>query len=369
MMQRVTRRSVIAQAFAAGAGATVFSSVELNDVADAEPAADPAAGYDPGYLAGTVVSRKRAGGFVVRVADGSKEMIRVANPSVVWKKGTQGQFALEPGDNVRARGSRGAGGTLAVTDAWVDIHSFQAKVLSAERSRFAVELSRWPGRQLPIGIQANSQVGEQGGGIVRGDTSHLRENDALQVIGYGDLPAGTFVATRVFVFEAPGGSPPPSPEAALPAQGPPPAALSRGCPHYHYGVTSWFDCSDGACDGDCPRCNSNYNQMAWPRLSYCSGPGECNADCDGNTCDASCCTHPRLPSVKCGRTVPIHNPCNGKSVKCVVTDCGPCVRCLSPFGCKGFKTVKFDLTAAAFSKIARLSAGLACARATTYGPC
>jgi hypothetical protein len=366
-MQDVTRRSLIGQALAAGAGATVFSSVELNDVAGAEPLNDHAAGYDPGYLAGTVLSRKRTGGFVVRAADGSKELIRLPNQSVVWKKGTQGQLPLEPGDHVRARGLRSAGGGLAVTAAWVDIHSFQATVLSAERSQFAVELSRWPGRQLPVRTQANSSVGKQGGGIVLGDTSHLSENDGLQVIGYGDLEQGTFVATRVFVFETAGATQTSSPEATLPSRGPVPASRTR-CPRYHWGITSWFDCSIGAC-GTCARCNSNFNQMAWPRLRYCSGPGECNADCGGNTCNASCCTRPRLPAVKCGTSVPIQNQCNGKTVKCVVTDCGPCVRCVSPFGCKGFKTVKFDLTAAAFSKIASLSSGLADVRATTYVAC
>jgi len=369
LMQHVTRRSLIGQALAAGAGATVVSSIEVPDVADAEASRDPASGYDPGYLAGTVLSRKPGDRFVVSVADGTKEMIRVADRAVVWKKGTQGELSLEPGDNVRARGLRSPDGVLAVTGAWVDIHSFQAKVARAERSQIAVELSRWPGRQLPIAIRPNSTVGKQGGGFVRGHTSHLREKDALQVIGYGDLADGRFVATRVFVFEGADASSPPGPEAALPSRDASQAARSGQCRHYHFGVTSWFDCSDGACDGDCPRCNSNHNQMAWPRLKYCSGPGECNADCGGNTCDASCCTHPRLPSVKCGRTVPIHNPCNGTWVKCVVTDCGPCVRCVSPFGCKGFKTVKFDLTAAAFSKIAPLNSGLADVRATTFGPC
>lgn len=369
MMRNVTRRALIGQAFAAGAGATVLSTVELTDLATAEPAHNQAAGYDPGYVAGLVLTHKRAGAFVVRAADGTKDTIRIADPSVVWKKGTQGEFSPQPGDHIRARGARSANGVLAVTGAWVDIHSFQAQVLSAERSRFHAELSAWPGRHLPIGIQANSMLRKQDGGVVTGEASHLRARDAVQVIGYGDLAAGNFVATRIFVFDAPGAQSAPGPEAVLPSRDPTPSARSGRCRHYHYGVTSWFDCSIGACDGDCPRCNSNYNQMAWPRLKYCSGPGECVADCGGNTCNATCCTHPPLPSVKCGRTVPIHNPCNGKSVKCVVTDCGPCVRCVSAVGCKGFKTVKFDLTAAAFSKIASLSSGLADVRATTYGPC
>src|SRR5436190_11440219 len=179
IMQHVTRRSLIGRAFAAGAGATVFSSVDLDAVAGAEPSHDRAAGYDPGYVAGTVLSRQRAGRFIVRVADGTKEVIRVADQSVVWKKGTQGQLPLEPGDHIRARGLRGAGGALDVTGAWVDIHSFQAKVLNAEPSQFAVEVSRWPGREVPIGIQASSMLGKQGGGIVRGTASHLRAHDGL----------------------------------------------------------------------------------------------------------------------------------------------------------------------------------------------
>jgi hypothetical protein len=101
---------------------------------------------------------------VVRIADGSKDVIRLADQSVVWKKGAQGELRLKPGDHIRARGLGGAGGAFAVTDAWVDIQSFQAKVFSAERSQFAAELSRWPGRQVAIGIQAtNSTVAKQGG--------------------------------------------------------------------------------------------------------------------------------------------------------------------------------------------------------------
>jgi hypothetical protein len=260
-------------------------------------------------------------------------------------------------------------GALGVTGAWVDIHSFQATVLSAEPWRFAVEVPRWPGRQLSIGVQANSAVGQRGGEVVRGNTSHLRQNDGLQVIGYGDLVAGTFRATRIFVFEGRDATPSGGTDAAFPSREPTSKSSTGLCRHFWFGLTSWFDCSIGACEGNCPTCNSNFNQMAWPRLRYCSGGGVCDADCGGNTCNASCCTHPRLPIVHCGTHVPIHNPCNGKSVKCVVTDCGPCVRCVSPFGCKGFRTIKFDLTAAAFSKISPLSSGLADVRATTWSRC
>src|SRR5205823_13807088 len=129
----------------------------------------------------------------------------------------------------------------------------------------------------------NSTLGKQGGGIVQGDASHLHEKDALQIIGYGDLGGGTFVATRVFVFEPPGAPQSPGPEATLPSRGPTTASQRALCHHYWYGITSWFDCSIGACGAPCPRCNSNYNQMAWPRLEYCGGGGVCNADCGGNT--------------------------------------------------------------------------------------
>lgn len=366
-MQQVTRRSLIGQALAAGAGASVVSSFELSDIASAEQPHAPNAGYDPNYVAGRILSRRRAGRFIVETSEGRK-VIRVTDPSVVWKKGLQGQLPLELGDRIRARGERASDGTWAVSAAWVDIQNFEAKVLDAGQSRFAVALGRWPGRSVPIALQANSEVENRAGRFVRNDAAHLREDDILRIVGYGDLAAGKFVATRVFVFAPPGATiPGPDPETALPARGPRPSKPDSLCPYYWYGITSWFDCSGGACDSGCPECNSNYDQMAWPRLEYCCGCNECNSDCGGNTCSASCCSG--LPTVQCGTTVPIYEQCTNKGVNCVVTDCGPCVHCHSSYGCQNYIRVKFDLPAAAFSAIAPLSYGLADVQATTYAAC
>ncbi len=101
--------------------------------------------------------------------------------------------------------------------------------------------------------------------------------------------------------------------------------------------------------------------MAWPKLIECGGY-VCDSGCNGNDCGSTCC--PNLPDTVCGQQVGIYGRCTGKTVFVQVADCGPCVRCVSSYGCQGYKTVKFDLTRAAFSAIAPLSYGLTDIQAT-----
>jgi hypothetical protein len=61
--------------------------------------------------------------------------------------------------------------------------------------------------------------------------------------------------------------------------------------------------------------------------------------------------------------------CTGRSVDTVINDCGPHIRCPGASGCKGYSTIRFDLTACAFSALADLSHGSLNAKATYYLSC
>jgi hypothetical protein len=394
-MERITRRSLLGRALMATAGTSIAVSIPASARAAAKHAKDPGAGYDPGFVAGRIVTKRTANSFVVTDADGESQLLHLVDTALVWKQGAEGLIPLETGDCLYARGRRRSDGTLDVSHAWVDIRNFQAEIVQAGRSELTTRIPRGHGGGAPmfIRVAADTEVDHPGiGHFVHGDTSHLQESDIMQIVGYGDPVAGTFTATRMFVLASDRwpSSPSSDPESALPARGPGlPGSPDTQCPYYSYGITSWFCCGGvlacgatcsgsncgnpcggaaGVCDSSCPTCRTDYNHMAWPQLEYCCQCGNCISDCGGNTCRTTCCSG--LPIEKCGTVVPIYDQCTGgKSVNCYITDCGPCVRCVSPYGCQSFTRVKFDLTACAFSAIAPLSYGLTDVRATTFAPC
>lgn len=351
-MRQLTRRSLIGHALAAGAGGSVLLGLEARSSRAAvrlEP--DPATGYDPGFLMGTVVQNGGSGIYEVADSAGNIQTISIARPSLVWKEGLQGGPAIAVGDAISARGVRAANAVLQVAGAWVDIQSMKATVMKSSATQLQVQVAQFPGRSMPVAILPISEIdAPPQGAFVQGNASQVGENDIVQLIGFGDLTAGSFTATRVFVLKS----------ASYPAiaNGPDDAASGST----YFGIASYFDCSgNGACQG-CITCESGYNQMAWPRMIHCGGSGTCISDCGGNTCSASCCSG--LPDVECGSGVRIYGRCTNKGVTVRVADCGPCVYCKSSFGCQGYKTVKFDLTRSAFSAIAPLSYGLTDVQAT-----
>lgn len=351
-MRQLTRRSLIGQALAAGAGASVLAGLDASSSRAAvslEP--DPATGYDPGFLMGTVVQVGGSGVYEVADPAGNVQTVSIASPSLVWKEGVQGGPAIAVGDPISARGVRASNAVLQVAGAWIDIQSMKATVAKSSASQLQVQVDQFPGRTMPVAILPLSEIdAPPQGPFVQGNASQAGENDIIQLIGFGDLTAGSFVATRVFVLKS----------ANYPALAT--GADDAASATQYYGIASYFDCSgNGACQG-CITCESSYNQMAWPRMIHCGGSGTCISDCGGNTCSASCCSG--LPNVECGHSVTIYGDCTHKQVTVRVADCGPCVYCKSSYGCNGYKTVKFDLTRSAFSAIAPLSYGLTDVSAT-----
>lgn len=368
-MRQLTRRSLIGRALAAGAGASVLTGLEAGAAHGAvslQP--DPATGYDPGFLMGTIVSTSSFGTYEVADENGVVQKIAITDPGAVWKRGAQGRQGLSNGDPISARGTRDSGATLHVAAAWIDIQSLKVTVTKRGSTQLEVETAQWPGSSLPVGILPVSEIfAPPNTQAAAGDASAVGVGDVVQLIGFGDLTGGAFTATRLFVLKsiahpATGGGPDDQVLKGAPvAQGATPYVT---CPYTYYGITTYFDCSgNGACNS-CNYCSSSYNQMAWPEMNYCGGSGLCAPDCSG--C-ASCCSG--LPQIVCGSTVNIYGRCTHKGVSVTVADCGPCVHCVSPFGCQGYRTVKFDLTRAAFSAIAPLSYGMTDIQATVYLRC
>lgn len=366
-MQRLTRRSLIGRAVAAGAGATVLSSFGPipSATASASPEAHPA--YDPGFLKGTVVSGG-SGAFSVSSELGGVQLVSVPDPSLVWKQGSQGGL-LAVGDVVSARGDRQADGSLQVSAAWVDIHNVEATVVQAGESQLQVKFLATHAASAAgsIGIIPSTEVfvlpyGEP----TTGNRSGIQAGDIVRAVGYGDPTASSFVATRVFVVESASYSPPASgPDDQVTRSGP--ATPASYCNYTYGGITSWFSCNGyAACS--CEYCSSSYLEMAWPLLTTCGGAGD-NSGCNGNVCGSTCCPEVSNTYLSCGKEVAIYDPCSDKSVSVVVADNGPCVRCVSAYGCLEYHRVKFDLTQAAFSVLRPLSDGLTDVQATVSLPC
>jgi hypothetical protein len=390
-----SRRQFLGKALLAGAGATLVEPFAPTRSADARVGVgrvkDPAAGYDPNFVAGKIVDTAGSGSFVVADPDGDLQFLRVADPSAVWKEGLQGALSLELGDCLYARGERQASGRLDASAVWVDIRNFQAEVVRNGNTDLTMQLPNGQGgASMAAHVEPTTKVEYPGRGFIPGDISHLSEGDILQVVGYGDPVAGHFVATRVFVLSSPNFPPPThGPDDSVHVTGPP-TGPDNLCPHTYAGITSWFCCGGilacgatctgpncgnpcggmaGRCGGNCPTCRTDYQHMAWPQLLFCCGCGNCISDCGGTNCNCStsCCSG--LPEYQCGKGVNIYALCTNKSTIVTVTDAGPCVYCVSPFGCQGYIRVKFDLTACAFSAIAPIDYGRTDIQATIYLGC
>jgi hypothetical protein len=164
---------------------------------------------------------------------------------------------------------------LHVASAWIDIQSIKATVVKAGATQLEVQIDQWPGRSIPVAILPTSEIdAPPQGPFVTGQASAVGVGDIVQLIGFGDLTAGTFAATRLFVLSSatyPAISGGPDDQVVTGALQP--GSPSNYCPVTYYGIASYFDCSDnGACVG-CNPCYSSYDQMAWPEMIFVAARG------------------------------------------------------------------------------------------------
>lgn len=123
------------------------------------------------------------------------------------------------------------------------------------------------------------------------------------------------------------------------------------------GTMTWFCCGSawGPCGragtGACGTCHSGHLKCAWPNAS---------AACFDITRPDQC--GKRMPRKTCGSVLHVKNRCSNQCVRVTVADCGPDTnRFCRESNCCGNTCGRarvIDLTPAAFSRIANLSAGV-----------
>ena len=351
-MSTVSRRQLLGSAILAGAGATAIR--ELGRFDPAEAATHPDA--DPNFLMGQVVKYDPDTGlFQVLDLDLQVRTAKLTSASRVWKRGTWNNVPLALNDCVMSRGTLNPKSDLLIANLWVDIHNFRGQLTSIGASAVTFEHAHGSSKSRSKSITAavNSRTGINAeGGVVAGSTKALTPGQYVNVIGYGDPSAGAFVATLIIGSVANAG-----PEPA------PIVSPKLNCTTYQH-IASWFCCGNvssacgancaGSGGGACGDCRADRLHMAWSHLSTTG----CNADCCGNCCR----TH---ISVGCGHSVSISNPCLGHSATATVHDCGPCVHCISNFGCMNRNAVAIDLTPCSFTALGgTLNSGLQTCDAT-----
>jgi hypothetical protein len=353
-MSGLTRRQVLGRALLAGAGATVVQGLpDGRGSGPAEAATDPET--DPNFLMGQVVSFDSATGAVQVVdLDLQVRAAQFISSSQIWKQGLWNTNQLALNDCVMSRGQLDSSGVLMINELYVGIRSFQGVLDSVSAS--SVTLTQPDGSIITAGVTGLTEVNVDGQ-TQTGTTQGLAPTQYVNLIGYGDPSAGTLVATLIIG---------PTPDSGLDTS--PPVVNSGGFTTYSHSAT-WFCCGNisSACGADCANsgggscgtCRADKIQMAWPNL-YTTG---CNSTCGcgGNCCRSGFC------ALGCGRIAIVYNPCrNHPGATATITDCGPCVHCVSP-PCKGLAAVTFDLTPCTFTALgALLSDGIqACVAAVT----
>jgi len=132
--------------------------------------------------------------------------------------------------------------------------------------------------------------------------------------------------------------------------------MACGTSFIERGTMSWFCCGGawGPCGpaggGACGGCQSGSRHCAWPNAS-----AACFDITRPDRCGKS------IPRKGCGTVLHVTNRCNGQCTRVVVRDCGPRTQSFCGQNCCGDTCGSgriIDLTPAAFSAIASLSAGV-----------
>lgn len=384
-MDAVSRRGFLQQALVAGAGtrltAPLLGAGAAAALRDSVSTPQPPAELDPNFIAGRVVERVADDEYLVEDPDKKIRPMRVSPPTRVWKRAYVNRYGVVEGDCLYARGQLQPDGVLAVDRLWVDIITFPATVMQATADVHV--MSEWTGDEFKFPVAPFTEVEQAGGGYAKGDASTLQRDDGLQAVGFGIPEDGTFSPSRLILRSA-RARPQDARGAAVPfvrsnaALAPGPDGELQTCQYTYYGITTWFccggvlacgatctgQCADNNCGeygGFCTGCRTDSLHMAWPNVCRQSG-----TDCRGTIC-ASCCTS--FPQLTCQDSIRCENPCNNNVTTCTIKDHGPQTRCTPPATCKNRDTIKFDLTACAFSALGSLDWGKQALNATVYLPC
>jgi hypothetical protein len=331
-MQQPSRRQFLAQALAAGAGATVLEPFARPAAALAQGRASTSATADPdrpdpNFFYGKVVDAGTDGTLKGVDEFGAAQDLLLTSSSWIWREGLVNNSLPTVGEQLSARGVRQADGSLAIDRCWANIVKMDGHVVSrGPGSAVVVDTDK----QGPVKFafkDLTTVVDPGGKAIAGGSPANLVTSGDVTVIGW-ETPGGGFHASRVIMA-----SEGPTVNAAR-------KDVTRKLPRAHAaftvqyaGVSSWFSCNGAACG----TCHTSSMQIAWPKMS-------------GGLCGPSngCPLPSNFPAHSCSACFLVQDACQTTQLQVKVADCGPNTRCRTT-GCKQYQDVWFDLTRSAFS--------------------
>lgn len=350
---RLTRRGLIGGAGSAALGAALGLAHTSRAAASESAIAPAAVSYDPNFVMGQVTGVGGDGLLTIFDGDGRERAARLVDATRYWKASRWNVRDIAPGDCVTGRGALNDAGELELEVAWANIGRFVGECTSVGRDSFEI---RHAGRRIStIQVTDDTIFRDLRGRESFGDLTVISSDLPLFVISHNDGPAGQEVAHRV---EVAGPSVADTVDAGL--------AIVNGLVEDHWpstpvtgrhnqpnfdvarrGNASYFCCGSQACgsrcgslgtNGKCGFCSSSGHYIAWPKVS------DCTAGCVG------CCLPENFPRYGCGTGFEIENSCSGRATFVQIADCGPNPRCRDT-GCKGYQSVRFDLTPCAFTAV------------------
>jgi hypothetical protein len=362
-MDELTRREFLAKALLAGSGTILVSAIPGEAAPAALDAGASALDFDPDFIVGVVESVKTDGTIIASDLDSTLRVLEVLPSSRIWKAGQWNTYPVAAGDCIFARGTVGADPVFAVDKLWTNIANAYGGVASVGSRDFAFSLQN--GTEVSVDVTDSTEVATADGfatGIAR-VMSAVSATDMAQVVGYGDLHNGPFVATRVFptVHDAPV-DPPSSDDGIMRQVSPQTSPLPPVCHETYNKLATYFCCGDvsgcgkncsGSTSGACLDCRADRRHIAWPRMLNAGGnlcDSRCIA-CNCSNCPDACCCFGGVRRMACGDQVQVDAPCNGTTIYPTIHDCGPRVHCDPEFGCKNRRHVAFDLTPCAFTAL------------------
>lgn len=343
---------------------------------------------DPNFVAGQIVGMRDDGYGELIDYDDQIRTFQLTGMSRIWKEGAYASSPLTTGDCVYGRGLLLPNAVLEVDDVWANISRVVGTLVGIRG--MVLDIRGDDGRTRPLQLTDRSELENAAGETARGRPSHLRTDREVVAITYTDPTSRTVFASSVTeMAETQQADPiddasataertiletltvangvPAERTSPLPGEANADALAPDNTSIIRKGNATFFCCGSaatrcgyqcpGATSGACGNCRGDRMQMAWPRLTTTG----CDASCVG------CCLPSDFEGLPCKKAVAVVNLCTNKSVSLTIADCGPNPRCQST-GCKGYQSVRFDLTPCAFTAIGgRLDRGIMNVRCSFTG--
>jgi hypothetical protein len=347
-----SRREFLNRAILAGAGATVVEPFAAAPAQAAEPAQRFTDRPDPNFLIGRVIDSGSDGSLMVLTPDDEVRNARLSADAVYWKAGSWNQREITARDCVMGRGELDADGTLVVDRVWANVMKIDGTVESVDRSTSEVLLRGGDQKSYRLGVTHGTLGLDRHDRQRDGDPTVVKAAEPAFAIAYRDPNTDRLYAHRLESALADPDTPvqvePDEPVEATPPAGAL-AADALAPPLLRQGNASYFCCNtSGGCGcgstglGYCSGCHSASWQIAWPKVVGCTA--QCFSGCG--------CLPADFERLACHRDLYVQNACqtNLGYILVAIKDCGPNPRCRNT-GCMGWDSVRFDLTACAFSAL------------------